>query len=194
MREHHLIPADIPLREEQQDAMPHQPEKHGDHEPAKPHIAQGQEPQKQAHGGPGMPPDAQDAKGGNAFPDTSQHGGGIAMNLGPLRWHYNVPPPTSPSVPSMAVPPPKIRRLRGRSYPRSLASELYVRVSPHTAQAWNNAPRYPVRTSMWDTVSIRFPLWHELVYGSLDVQERGSLSRCFHPSLCGRYGGCASRY
>src|SRR5215467_13438828 len=32
------------------------------------------------------------------------------------------------------------RRLRGQGYPRPLASELDVRVSPHTAQAWNNAP------------------------------------------------------
>src|SRR5215472_11340366 len=29
----------------------------------------------------------------------------------------------------MAVPPPRRRRLRERSYPRSLVSELYVRVS-----------------------------------------------------------------
>ena len=67
-------------------------------------------------------------------------------------------------------------------------------VSLHPAQAWSNAPRYPVRTSIRDTVSIRSPLWHELACGNWDVQERGSLSRCFHPSLCGRCGGCASPF
>ena len=86
------------------------------------------------------------------------------------------------------------RRLRGRSYPRSLASELDVKVSLHPAQAWSNAPRYPVRTSIRDTVSLRSPLWHEPAYGSWGVQERGSLSCCFHLSLCGRCGGCANRF
>src|SRR6266568_7108361 len=174
--------------------MPDEPQQQGAERPAKPPVGEHQEPQKQTHGGPGMAPEPQRAKAGDALPDAAQNGCLVAKVLGLLAERHNVAPATSPSVPSMAVPPPRMRRLRGRSYPRSLASELYVRVSPHTAQAWSNAPRYPVRTSMWDTVSIRFPLWHELVYGSLDVQERGSLSRCFHPSLCGRYGGCASRY
>src|SRR6516165_6220171 len=111
--------------------------------------------------------------------------------LGPAS--HRVAPATSPSVPSIAVPPPKMRRLRGRSYPRSLASELHVRVSPHAAQAWNNAPRYPVRTSIRDTVSTQSPRWHGLVYGNWGAQEHGSLSRCFHLSLCGRYGGYASQ-
>src|SRR6516165_9005273 len=110
--------------------------------------------------------------------------------LGPAS--HRVAPATSPSVPSIAVPPPKMRRLRGRSYPRSLASELHVRVSPHAAQAWNNAPRYPVRTSIRDTVSIQSPLWRELAYGSWGVQERDSLFRCCHLSLYGRRGGCAN--
>src|SRR5438105_3453291 len=87
-----------------------------------------------------------------------------------------------------------LRRLRGRSYPRSLASELYVRVSPHTAQAWNNAPRYPVRTSIRDTVSTQLPFWHEPAYDNWGVQECGSLTRCFHLSLCERCGGYASQF
>src|SRR5262249_20759598 len=81
------------------------------------------------------------AKDNDPLPHPAQDGDLIAMHR---LCHYSVPPATRPSVPSMATPPHKIRRLRLRGYPRSLGSELYVRVSPHTAQAWNNAPRYPV--------------------------------------------------
>src|SRR5262249_49008738 len=105
---------------------------------------------------------------------------------------HRTPPPTRPKSPISVTPPPSSRRLRGRSYPRSLASELDVRVSSHTAQAWSNAPRYPVRASIRDTVSTQSPCWHELVCGNWGGQERGSLSRCFHPSLCSRCGGYAS--
>src|ERR1043166_4663918 len=110
-----------------------------------------------------MTPEPECAETRDTLPDAAQNGRLVAVQG---LAHGSVAPAASPSVPSMAVPPPKMRRLRGRSYPRSLASELYVRVSPHTAQAWSNAPRYPVRTSMRDTVSIQSPCWHELVYGS----------------------------
>src|SRR5262249_25588731 len=144
---------------------------------------------KEPQTGPGAGVEARGATDHNALPDPAQDGHLIAMHR---LCHYKVPPATKPSVPSMAVPPPKMRRLRGRSYPRSLASELYVRVSPHTAQAWNNAPRYLVRTSIRDTVSTQLPFWHEPAYDNWGVQERGSLARCCHLSLCRRCGGYAS--
>src|SRR5437879_2290012 len=191
LRHEHIVPVGIPLGEQDQDPMPHQPTEKGQREPLKPPIGQKQKAHKEPQTGPGAGIEARGAKHDNALPHPALDRHLIAMDR---LCHYSVPPATRPSVPSMATPPPKMRRLRGRSYPRSLASELDVKVSLHPAQAWSNAPRYPVRTSIRDTVSIRSPLWHELAYGNWDVQERGSLSRCFHPSLCGRCGGCASPF
>src|ERR671931_288849 len=159
--------------------MAHQPAEKGERQPLKPPVGEQEEADKEPHAGPGAGIETRGAKDDDSLPHSAQNRDLIAMDR--LR-HYKVAPATRPNVPSMAVPPPKMRRLRGRSYPRSLASELYVRVSPHTAQAWNNAPRYPVRTSIRDTVSIRSPCWRELAYDNWDVQERCSLPRCFHLS------------
>src|SRR5262249_18392623 len=124
-------PAIVPLRQQDESAMPHEPDEEGPQGPLEPPVGEHQEPHKQTQSGPGMAPEAQRPEGLNTLPHAAQDGYLIAVNRPALGIHGSVAPATSPSVPSIAVPPPRMRRLRGRSYPRSLASELYVRVSPH---------------------------------------------------------------
>ena len=88
--------------------MPDEPQQQGADRPAKPPVREHQEPQKQTQGSPGMAPEPQRAKAGDTLPDTAQNGCLIANVLGFLAERHSVAPATSPSVPSMAVPPPKM--------------------------------------------------------------------------------------
>src|SRR5262249_54832335 len=58
-----------------------------------------------------MAPEAQRAKGGDALPDAAQNGRRVAVERRSGLRHYSVAPAANPSVPSIAVPPPKIPAL-----------------------------------------------------------------------------------
>src|SRR5215471_18079523 len=110
LRLNHFVPAGIPLCEQDEGAMPDEPQERGAEHPAPAPVREDQEPQKEVHGGPGMTPEAQRTKRGDALPDAAQNGRRIAMKRRSLLRHYSVAPAARPSVPSMAVPPPRIPR------------------------------------------------------------------------------------
>src|SRR5262249_2046721 len=101
----HIVPPRIPLGEEDEDAVAHQPAEQGQRQPPNSPVGEEQEPHKEPQTGPGAGIEARGAKHDNALPHPAQDGHLIAMHR---LCHYKVPPATRPSVPSMAVPPPKM--------------------------------------------------------------------------------------
>src|SRR5215831_881886 len=108
VRYEHIVPVGIPLGEQDQDPMPHQPTEKGQREPPKPPIGQKQKAHKEPQTGPGAGIEARGATHDNALPHPALDRHLIAMHR---LCHYSVPPATRPSVPSMATPPPKIPAL-----------------------------------------------------------------------------------
>src|SRR5215510_3837184 len=95
----------IPLGEQDKHPMPHQPAEKWQGKPAKAPVGEQEEAHKEPETGPGAGIEARRAKDHDPLPDPAQDGHLIAMHqLCP----YKGPPATRPSVPSMAVPPPKM--------------------------------------------------------------------------------------
>src|SRR5207245_8232846 len=113
----HIFPIGIPLGEQEKNSMAHQPAEKGQGEPAKAPVGEQEEAHKEPQTGPGAGIEARCSKDHDPLPDPAQYGHLIAVKWRALLCHYKVAPATRPSVPSMAVPPPRMRRLRGRSYP-----------------------------------------------------------------------------
>src|SRR5262245_6860800 len=88
---HHVVPFWIPLGEQDEDALPHEPRQKGHRQPAPAPVREDDEPYHEPQAGPaprvklGRPADE------NALPDTAQDGDMIAVYL---LGHQNVAPAT----------------------------------------------------------------------------------------------------
>src|SRR5262249_53879393 len=121
----------VPLGEQHECPLSQRPHDQRQERPAPPEHAQKDERAIQTEREPEAGPPSGRRHHQNALPYGLINGRLIASNQRPLLPYagHSTPPPTRPKSPISVTPPPSNRRLRGRGYPRPLASELCVRVS-----------------------------------------------------------------